>query len=74
MLNVTQANIVEEIDKLCRTRGMEYIDAAIHWCELNRVEVEYVAGIIKKDPVMRSKIQAEAENLNILKRGAVLPL
>ncbi len=34
----------------------------------------YVAGLIKKDPVFKSKIQVEAENLNILKKGATLPI
>jgi hypothetical protein len=65
---------IEEIEKLCRTKNIEYIDAVIHWCEKNKIEVEYIAGLIKKDPVFKSKIQAEAENLNILKRGARLPV
>jgi len=65
---------IEEIEKLCRTKNIEYIDAVVHWCEKNKIEVEYIAGLIKKDPVFKSKIQAEAENLNILKRGARLPV
>ena len=67
-------NVIEEIEKLCRTKNIEYIDAVVHWCEKNKIEVEYMAGLIKKDPVFKSKIQAEAENLNILKRGARLPI
>lgn len=67
-------NFIEDVEKLCRTKNVEYIDAVILWCEKNKIEVEYAAGYIKKDPVFRSKIQAEAENLNILKRGAKLPL
>jgi hypothetical protein len=38
------------------------------------VEIEYVASFIKKDPVFKSKIEAEAENLNILKKTARLPI
>jgi hypothetical protein len=38
------------------------------------VEVEYAAALIKKDPVFKSKIEVEAENLNILKKGARLPV
>jgi len=67
-------NVIEEIEKLCRTKNIEYIDAVVYWCEKNKIEVEYMAGLIKKDPVFKSKIQAEAENLNILKRGARLPI
>jgi hypothetical protein len=53
---------------------MEYIDAVIYWCEKNNIEVEYVASYIKKDAAFKMKIQEEAENLNILKKGARLPL
>ena len=67
-------NFVEDIEKLCRTKNMEYIDAAVMWCETNKIEVEFLANLIKKDPVMKSKIQLEAENLNILKRSARLPI
>ena len=63
-----------QIEKLCTDKKIEYIDAVVHWCSLNNIEVETVASWIKKDPVMRSKVQAEAENLNILKRGARLPI
>lgn len=67
-------NFVEEIEVLCRTKNIEYIDAIIFWCQKNNLEVETAAYWIKKDPVMKSKIQLEAENLNILKRGARLPV
>lgn len=64
-----------EIRALCEEKNMEYIDAVIHWCELNDVEVEYAADMIKRDPTIRLHIQTEAENLNFLKRsGAKLPI
>ena len=68
------SNFVEEIEQLCRDKNIDYIDAVVFWCEKNKLEIETAAYWIKKDPVMRSKIQLEAENLNILKRGARLPL
>lgn len=74
MIQLNTTNFAEEIDHMCRTRNIEYIDAVVHWCEKNKIDVEYVAGIIKKDPVFKSKIQVEAENLNILKKGATLPI
>lgn len=74
MLNVNAISFAEEIEKMCRSKNIEYIDAVIHWCEKNKIEVEHVAGLIKKDPVFKSKIQVEAENLNILKKGATLPI
>lgn len=65
---------IDEIEKLCKTKNIEYIDAVVMWCEKNKLEVETAAYWIKKDPAMKSKIQAEAENLNVLKRGARLPI
>jgi hypothetical protein len=63
-----------DVRKLCGEKGMEYIDAVVHWCDLNNVEVEFAATLIKKDPMMKSMIQIEAENLNILKKTAKLPI
>jgi len=71
---LTNNNFIEDIELLCRTKNMEYVDAVVYWCEVNKLEVEYAASIIKKDPVIKAKIQVEAENRNILKRGARLPI
>jgi len=68
------SSFVEEIEKLCKDKNIEYIDAVIYWCQKNNLEVETAAYWIKKDPLMKSKIQLEAENLNVLKRGARLPI
>jgi hypothetical protein len=67
-------NFIEEIETLCREGNIEYIDAIVLWCQKNNLEVEAAAYWIKKDQSMKMKIQAEAENLNILKRGARLPI
>jgi hypothetical protein len=67
-------NFVDDVEKLCRTKNIDYIDAVVIWCEKNKLEVEYAASLIKKDPAIKGKIQVEAENLNILKRGARLPI
>ena len=65
---------IEEIEKICSSRNVEYIDAVIFWCERNGFEVEYAAEIIKKNNVFKSKVQIEAENLNFLKKTARLPI
>ena len=67
-------NFIEEIETLCKTKNVEYIDAIVIWCEKNKLEVETAAYWIRKDPAMKAKLQAEAENLNIIKRGARLPI
>ena len=74
MIAFTPNNFVTEIEQLCHSKNMEYIDAVVHWCEQNNIEIEYAASFIKKDPVFKFKIQEEAENLNFMKRSARLPL
>jgi len=64
----------QDIRTICQDKSMEYIDAVIYWCEINNIEVEYAAQLIKKDLVILSEIQTEAENLNILKKTAKLPV
>ena len=74
MISLNNFAFVDEIEKLCTTKNIEYIDAIIMWCEKNNLEVEVAAAWIKKDATLKSKVQSEAENLNVLKRGARLPL
>jgi hypothetical protein len=69
-----QINFSQEVRKICQEKSMEYIDAVVYWCERNNVEIEYAAALIKKDSVIMSHIQTEAENLNILKKTAKLPI
>lgn len=68
------SNFVNEIDLLCKEKNIEYIDAIVFWCQKNNLEIETAAYWVKKDPVMRLKIQVEAENLNYMKKGSRLPI
>lgn len=56
------------------TEGMNYIDAIVHFCEKNSIEVESVSKLITKP--LKEKIKYEAMELNFLKRTsrAKLPL
>ena len=74
VITLSNREFAEEIEKISRSKNIEYIDAIVLWCEKNKIEVEYAASLIKKDPVIKSKIEIEAENLNILKKTARLPI
>lgn len=67
-------SFIEDIETLCANKNIEYIDAIIMWCEKNNLEIEYAAEIIKKNPLIKSKVQYEAENLNFLQKSARLPI
>ena len=53
---------------------MNYIDAIIHFCEKNSIELESVPKLISKP--LKEKLKYEAMELNFLKRTsrAKLPL
>lgn len=74
MIEKKTDNFANDIEFLISERKMDCIDAVIHWCESNEVEVDYAALLVKSNAVLLSKIQAEAESLNILKRTAQLPV
>ena len=65
-----------EIENLVWDKDISYTESILLWCEQNNYEVEAVALLIKKDPVLRSKIRVEAETVNLLKikKGNRLPL
>lgn len=63
-----------EINQLCQTKNMLVIDAIVQLSKDKDLEIELLAETIKQDPLMISKIRIEAENLNILKRSARLPI
>ena len=71
---IKSISFIEEIESLHIEKSIDYIDAVLMWSEKNNIEIDVIANFIKKDDMLRSKIQVEAENLNILKRGRSLPI
>jgi len=69
------ARFAQEIESLVHTtEDMNYIDAIIHFCDKNNIDVESVPKLISKP--LKEKIKYEAQELNFLKRSsrARLPL
>ena len=66
---------VDEIESIAlENKDMKYIDAIIHFCEKNNIDIESVPKLISKP--LKEKIKGEAMELNLLKRTshAKLPL
>ena len=69
------AKFAQEIEKLVQVnKDMNYIDAIVHFCEKNSIDVESVPKLIPKP--LKEKIKYEASELNCLKRSsrAKLPI
>lgn len=64
----------DSIEDIVRNTGTDYIDAILHFCIENDLEVETVGAIISKDMNLVSKIQTEAEDLHYLRREDQLPI
>ena len=70
---LTSEKFIKEIERIVNTYDIEYMDAVIHFCEKNNIEVETAASIIRSNLKIKSKLQLEAENLNYLPKSAKLP-
>ena len=69
------AGFAEEIETLVQVnKDMNYIDAIVHFCDQNSLDLESVPKLIPKP--LKEKIKYEASELNFLKRSsrAKLPL
>jgi len=70
----TSSDFVKEIEKIVTTKNIEFFDAVLYYCEVNNIEVETAASLVKQNSVLKAKIQIEAENLNLMKKSARLPI
>lgn len=64
----------KEIEQLVRKYKLNYVDAVVHFCEKNGLEIETAASMIKSNMRIKSMIQTEGEDLRILPRSAKLPI
>jgi len=48
--------------------GVTYIEALVEYAKINDLEIETVAAIVKKSPVIKEKIRSEALKMKMVKR------
>jgi len=61
------AKFAQEIESLVQINvDMNYIDAIVHYCENNNIDIESVSKLISKP--LKEKIKYEAMELNFLKK------
>ena len=60
------------IENLVCDKKISYMDAIVHYCDNNELEVESAAKLI--NTIIKSKIECEAQELNFLPKTAKLPL
>jgi len=72
-LDINTLTFDTDIEHLISKCGMTYMEAVIHWSEEKKIEIEFVASLIKKDANIKAKLKEEAEDLNFIKKEAQLP-
>ena len=59
------------IEKTVQSKGLSYLDTVVYLCEEHNIEIDDVRKFIS--PVIKNKIEVEAQNLNFIPKGNSLP-
>jgi len=73
MKELSAEKIHKEIIKYINT-DVSYIDALVYYAEKYDIEIEILGEMVKKSPILKSKVRDDAENLNLVEETAKLPL
>jgi len=60
-----------KIEELAKQKNLKYIDAIVHFCENNEIDVGTVGPLISKN--LKDKIALEAQDLNYLPKTGRIP-
>lgn len=69
----TSAEFISKIEIMMASGKYEgYMEAVIEYCEKNNLDVETAAALLKTSTKIKSKIQKEAEGVNLLPKTSNL--
>jgi hypothetical protein len=63
---MTTCKFSQDVENIAFDNSMNYIDAIIHYCEMNDIEIETVPKLISKP--LKEKLKFDAQNLNYMKK------
>lgn len=64
---MTSVKFSQEVEKIAIDNSdMNYIDAILHYCEKNEIEIESVPKLISKP--LKEKLKFDAQQLNYMKK------
>ena len=70
----TPSQFAMEIETIVKEKHISYLDAIIHYVEVNKAEIETVASYIKSSQTLKAKVSVEAQDLNMIKKTSRLPI
>lgn len=62
-----------EIENLV-SKGLDYLEAIVHYCEVNGLEIESVVPVMRQSVILKAKLQREAEGLHLIQKSNTLPI
>ena len=68
---LTKKKLTKMIEETVKSLELTYIDAVVHICEKNKIEIEDIGKYLT--PVIKQRIEFEGQNLNMLPKGNTLP-
>jgi hypothetical protein len=63
---LTPSKFALEVEKIVTEEKCNYIDAIVHYCETNSIEIESVTKLISKP--LKERLKYDAINLNFMKK------
>ena len=60
------------IEQIVKEKELSYMEAVWHYAKISEIEPEAMAKMLNQS--IKDKIEVEAQNLNMLKRTAKLPI
>lgn len=63
---MTPTKFAQEVEKIAHENSMNYIDAIVHYCESNEIEIESVPKLMSKP--LKEKLKYDAQKLNFMKK------
>ena len=63
------ASFAKKIEELVCYQRMDYMEAILHFCDINGLEVEAVASLVKRSEPIRQKLEAQCKVNRTIGRG-----
>ena len=73
MTELNSSIIIKRISKYT-DNGVPFIDAIVAYAEEEGLEIEVLGELIRRSPVLKSKVYDEAVELNMVEKIARLPI
>lgn len=62
------ASFAKKVEELVKFEGMDYMEAILHFCDINGLEVEAAASLVKRSEPIRQKLEAQAKASRLINR------